>query len=228
MIKLTATAIVLSIAGSASYAGGYTAPVIHTVPVVQHLDTASNNWSGHYAGMSYGVQRGKKPVNPYTKTDLHRDLTKSGCSDPSKVYTISYPDFTYRTTCADLIAHSPDAGWDTATVDGGHNSGEASSHDSTLGVFAGYRYQMQSSFVVGIEGAYSKVGSVDSVRIMSQAGYSFGRVLPYLTAGYDFTIDEIAYGVGVDTAITSNLIVGVVYTRSGDTDRIEARLGWRF
>ena len=99
---------------------------------------------------------------------------------------------------------------------------------STLGIFAGYRHQWSNNIVGGVEASYIHSSDYDSARIMGQAGYAFGRVLSYLSLGYDFEEKGAAYGVGVDAALTNRLIGGLVYSKSEDTDRIEARLGWKF
>lgn len=102
------------------------------------------------------------------------------------------------------------------------------SSDSTAGVFAGYRHQLRSAVVLGAEASYSRSDGEDSTRAMLQAGYALGRVLPYLTVGYDFSTSDAIYGAGIDVALTRRLLGGLAYTRADDADRIEARLGWRW
>ena len=246
---------------SVASAGGYVAPITDAPPVARHADAAYEGWGGFYAGLSYGTQRSKsqratyedreltethRETRPYTKADLHRDLSASGCADPDQVYAISYPGFAYSTTCANLLAHTPDAGWATATVDGappvivrewsevtGRETVQTGtetvrSSDSTAGVFAGYRHQLVGGTVWGVEASYSRVGGEDSTRLMAQGGYSLGRVLPYLTAGYDLSQDAPVYGAGIDVALTRRLLGGLAYTKADDAERIEARLGWRW
>ena len=115
-----------------AFAGGYVAP-INSAPPVARPAAAAHDWTGAYAGLSYGTQRTKstratyedreltethRETRPYTKADLHRDLSTSGCADPDRVYAISYPRFAYSTTCANIIANTPDAGWAEGLVDG--------------------------------------------------------------------------------------------------------------
>ena len=247
---------------SVASAGGYVAPITDAPPVARPAAAKTHEgWGGFYAGLSYGSQRTKstratyedreltetrRETRPYTKADLHRDLSQTGCGDPDQAYAISYPGFAYQTTCANLLANTPDAGWATATVDGAppvivrewtETTGTETvqtgtetirSSDSTAGVFAGYRRQLVGGTVIGLEASYARVGGEDSTRLMAQAGYSFGRVLPYLTAGYDLAQDAPVYGAGIDLALTRRLLGGLAYTKADDADRIEARLGWRW
>lgn len=257
-MRYTIAALLLT---TPAFAGGYVAPITDAPPVVRTAQDAAHDWSGPYLGLSYGTQRTKsqratyedrdltethRETRPYTKADLHRDLSQTGCADPEQVYAISYPGFAYQTTCANLIAHTPDAGWDTATVDGappvivrewteaiGRETVQTGtetirSSDSTAGVFAGYRHQMVGGTVIGLEASYARVGGEDSTRLMAQGGYSLRCVLPYLTAGYDLSQDSPAYGAGIDVALTRRLLGGIAYTKADDAERIEARLGWRF
>lgn len=243
-----------------AFAGGYVAPITDAPPVARP-SAAAHDWTGAYAGLSYGTQRTKsqratyedreltethRETRTYTKADLHRDLSQTGCADPDQVYAISYPGLAYSTTCANLLTHTPDAGWATATVDGappvivrewtevtGHENVHTGtetvrSSDSTAGAFAGYRHQLVGGTVWGIEASYARVGGEDSTRLMAQGGYSFGRVLPYLTAGYDLAQDAPVYGAGIDVALTPRLLGGLAYTRAEDAERIEARFGWRW
>ncbi len=257
MIRLTTAALLLT---TPAFAGGYVAP-INAAPPVARPAAAAYNWTGAYAGLSYGTQRTKsqratyedreltethRETRPYTKADLHRDLSASGCAVPDQVYAISYPSHSYSTTCANLLANTPDAGWATATVDGhppvivrewtettGAETVQTGtetirSSDSTAGVFAGYRRQLAAGAVIGVEASYARVGGEDSTRLMAQGGYSLGRALPYLTAGYDLAQDAPVYGAGIDVALTQRLLGGLAYTKADDAERVEARLGWRF
>lgn len=259
MTRITSVAALLLT--TPAYAGGYVAPINSAPPVARPSQAAAHDWTGAYAGLSYGTQRTKsqraiyedreltethRETRPYTKADLHRDLSASGCADPDQVYAISYPDFAYQTTCANLLAHTPDAGWATATVDGappvivrewdevvGSETVQTGTEtlrqsSSTAGVFTGYRHQLVGGAVIGVEASYSRAGGEDSTRLMAQGGYSLGRVLPYLTAGYDLAQDAPVYGAGIDVALTRRLLGGLVYSSADDAKRIEARLGWRW
>lgn len=258
-MRYTIAALLLT---TPAFAGGYVAPITDAPPVARPAQaSAHEGWGGFYAGLSYGTQRTKsaratyedremiethRETRPYTKTDLHRDLSQTGCADPDQVYALSYPGFAYQTTCANLLAHTPDAGWATATVDGhppvivrewtevtGTETVQTGtetirSTDSTAGVFAGYRHQLVGGTVWGVEASYARVGGEDSTRLMAQGGYSLGRVLPYLTAGYDFAADVPVYGAGIDVALSRRLLGGLAYTKADDAERIEARAAWRW
>lgn len=247
---------------SVAGAGGYVAPITDAPPVMGNpISDRAHNWTGPYLGLSYGTQRTKsqratyedreltethRETRPYTKTDLHRDLSQTGCADPDQVYAISYPGFAYSTTCANLLAHTPDAGWATATVDGhppvivrewtevtGHETVQTGtetirSSDSTAGVFLGVRHQFANRLVGGVEAQVARVGDDTSIRALGQLGIGMGRFLPYATAGYDFEADDVIYGAGVDVAITPRVLGGLLYTPNGDTKRLEARVGFRF
>lgn len=263
-----ATTVTFVLFGSATFtsvfAGGWVnpiqdvPPVIYTKPVQIKSD---NSWAGPYAGLSWGKARTKttQPVyesqeiteprqetRPFTKTDLHHDLSQTGCADPDQVYTIKYPSFAYQTTCASIIANTPDAGWAEGLVDGyppvivrewtevtGTESVQTgtitqSATESFWGGFLGYRYQTQRKMVLGVEASYD---SLESVKLMGQVGYGFSKVLPYATAGFDFKKETPLVGVGVDVSLGSNLFTGVQYlkeTQGNKADKINARIGWRF
>lgn len=101
---------------------------------------------------------------------------------------------------------------------------------STLGIFAGYRWQTASNIVLGGELGYHHYSSTDSFEAKAQLGYAFGRALPYLTAGYDLTDETAIYGAGFDFALTDRWIAGLEYTHADKTgtDRISARLAFKF
>ena len=106
---------------------------------------------------------------------------------------------------------------------------EASFDESatSYGVFGGYRHQYTNRVVVGIEGNYSKTDNFDVEQfaaidgsetwgVEAQAGYAFDRILPYASVGYARVAGEegVSLGLGVDYAMTDNVIVGVKYTRT--------------
>ena len=55
-MKFVALTVAASLAASASFAGGYVAPVVDTAPVVTPVVPvqAGPDWSGFYAGLQYG------------------------------------------------------------------------------------------------------------------------------------------------------------------------------
>lgn len=272
---------------SVASAGGYVAPVTSAQPVPRPSQAAAHDWTGAYAGLSYGTQRTKsqratyedremtetRPVyedrpitevrretRPYTKLDLHHDLQATGCEHPGSKFEITNGSTIGTVPCASVLNAKPNASWSdwaivghapvivrewaevtgsetvqvgSETVVTGVDSVQTGtetirSTDSTAGVFAGYRHQLIGGTVWGVEASYSRAGGEDSTRLMAQAGYSLGRVLPYLTAGYDFSTDAPVYGAGIDVVLTGRLLGGLAYTKADDAERIEARIGWRF
>jgi len=93
---------------------------------------------------------------------------------------------------------------------------------TTYGVVAGYRHQFENNFVLGGELGYQKTeslfesGGAETYTAEAQAGYAFNRVLPYISAGYAKVDgeDSSTYGVGIDYAVTDNLVVGGKYSRT--------------
>lgn len=101
---------------------------------------------------------------------------------------------------------------------------------STMGVFAGYRWQTSPKIVLGGELGYHHYNSTNNIEAKAQLGYVLNRALPYLTAGYDFNDQTPLYGIGSDYALTDHWISGVEYTRGHNTgtERVSARLAWKF
>jgi outer membrane immunogenic protein len=124
----------------------------------------------------------------------------------------------------------------------------------TLGGQAGYRYQFNGGFVVGIEGdLYSHFDKTDAVQLNSgpngesltvnyggsaraQFGYAFDRLLPYVTGGVAF-IDYEGGGIAVfpgpivagttfsETKAGWTLGAGLAYAM---TDHIVANIDYRY
>ena len=125
---------------------------------------------------------------------------------------------------------------------------------TTYGVFAGYRHQFNNNAVVGVEANYAKTENffeVDGTEVWgveAQAGYAFGRVLPYAAVGYGKVWGEeaVSWSVGADYAVTDNVVAGVKYTRTdlgdfdvndaasaftgfnADVDTVALRVGYKF
>lgn len=236
------------LAGSV-HAGGYVAPIVEHLPapMVGHQAATSFSWTGPYAGLSAGSARTK------TRALTERELTlyqlgqewrnAANCDNFPEGLTLppgkdEAPDTEPGSVvCEHLIEQWQSSDWwnteeaenqKDVTVLGYTSEVTTKKTHSTLGIFAGYRHQWSNNFVGGVEASYIHSSDYDSARIMGQAGYAFGRVLPYLSLGYDFEEKGAAYGIGVDAALTNRLIGGLVYSKSEDTDRIEARLGWKF
>lgn len=196
------------------------------------------SWTGPYAGFSAGSAR-TKTRERLTLYDIAKEWQNSDeCAGfPEGVTMIPGKDGTPGPLyCEHLLDEWQQEGWIEAnsdylhdvTVLGYPSEGAIKKTHSTLGIFAGYRHQWSNNVVGGVEASYIHSSDYDAARIMGQAGYAFGRVLPYLSLGYDFEEKGAAYGVGIDAALTNRLIGGLVYSKSEDTDRIEARLGWKF
>ena len=123
---------------------------------------------------------------------------------------------------------------------------------NTYGVFGGYRYQYRNSVVVGVEANYSKSSNIsasfddkvydfdlNTFSIEAQAGYAYKRFLPYVGLGYASTDGDGALmaSVGVDYAVTDNIIIGAKYTHykyddlktwNADADTVSVRVGYKF
>lgn len=182
---------------------------------------------------------------PFTKRDLQGFLRDNGGCTPGQKFHVVSGDNRAQISCQSVLNAEPHESWDNWAVEGfdpvvteweevvGSETVQTGTEmvrttDSTAGVFAGYRHQFGNRFVGGVEASYSRVGGEDSTRLMAQGGYSLGRVLPYLTAGYDFAAEAPVFGAGIDVALTKRLLGGLAYTRADDAERIEARMGWRF
>lgn len=271
-MRYTIAALLLT---APAYAGGYVATITDAPPVPRPVQAAAHDWTGAYAGLSYGTQRTKsqratyedreltetrRETRPYTKLDLHHDLQATGCEHPGSKFEITNGSTIGTVPCASVLNATPNASWSdwavvghapvivrewsdvtgsetvqvgSETVVTGHETVQTGTEmirtsDSTAGAFAGYRHQLVGGTVWGVEASYARVGGEDSTRLMAQAGYSLGRVLPYLTAGFDVSQDAPVYGAGIDVALTRRLLGGLAYTKADDTDRIEARIGWRW
>ncbi|WP_143042765.1 outer membrane protein [Paracoccus alkenifer] len=226
------------LAGSVQ-AGGYVAPIVDhpPAPMVGNQVAAPFSWTGPYAGFSAGSAKTK--ARNVTLYDVAREWRNTGNCDnfPEGVTMIAGKEPGQEPgilTCENLLDDWLDPEWwDSVDAEAakdvtvlGYDSGKKT--HSTLGIFAGYRHQWSNNVVGGVEASYIHSSDYDAARIMGQAGYAFGRVLPYLSLGYDFEEKGAAYGVGIDAALTNRLIGGLVYSKSEDTDRIEARLGWKF
>lgn len=123
-----------------------------------------------------------------------------------------------------------------------------SSGDNGGGVHFGYQQDM-GQYVVGAELTYD-TNDIDLLRLRGKLGYDGGRVMPYLTAGFakadgtvggiDFDENGYTYGVGVDFALTQNVIMGLEYTRQSfddlggvsglkaDTDALQLKVSYKF
>lgn len=131
-------------------------------------------------------------------------------------------------------------------VDGAGVSGSAS--ENAGGLHFGYQQDM-GQYVAGAELTYD-TNDFDLLRLRGKLGYDGGRVMPYLTAGFakadgtisgvDFSENGYTYGVGIDFALTQNVIMGLEYTRqsfddlggvsglNADTDAVQLKVSYKF
>jgi len=236
------------LAGSVQ-AGGYVAPIVEHLPapMVGHQAATPFSWTGPYAGLSAGSAKTKTrgvEERDLTLYQIARERQKIGNCDgvpeilPGVFWNEDNEEKSLDVVCEILLENDwqDSEWWETdhaeaakeITVLGYSSEVTTKKTHSTLGIFAGYRHQWSNNVVGGVEASYIHSSDYDAARIMGQAGYAFGRVLPYLSLGYDFEEKGAAYGVGIDAALTNRLIGGLVYSKSEDTNRIEARLGWKF
>lgn len=97
--------------------------------------------------------------------------------------------------------------------------------ERTFGGFANYRIQA-GDIVLGAE----VLGNGDLMHIDAHAGYSLGRALPYVTAGYASFNDMsgAAFGAGVDFQLSGNVTVGLEAMRADEFDAAFVKVGWKF
>lgn len=113
----------------------------------------------------------------------------------------------------------------------------------SYGAFAGFRHQYENNVVVGVEGTYAVSenfagpgSDTEMYGVEAQAGFAFGRVLPYASVGLAKAAgeDAVTYGIGVDYAVTDRIFAGVKYTRidlrdvDAESDTVGVRVGFRF
>lgn len=126
-----------------------------------------------------------------------------------------------------------------------------STRDNGAGLHFGYLQDM-GQYVVGGELTYDRPGDIDLLRLRGKLGYDAGRVLPYVTAGFAkakasdsltgtaFNENGYTYGIGVDFAVTDNVLMGLEYSRQtfddlggvsglkADTDALQLRVSYKF
>lgn len=235
------TPAAVALLAAPAVAGGLDAllpqPVV--LPAMQ-VTAGAYDWTGGYAGISAGTTRTKqqRPAyahRPMNKAELHDRINAlGGCGSPGTLteYTLVRGEESWVSGCESIGNNAPDAGWaewqvvgETASEQSGTET--ARSSHTTWGLFAGYRHQFTSDVVLGAEAAWHRAAT-DQIEAKAQAGFAFGRALPFITAGWEFEGGEALYGVGIDYGLTSRITVGSEYARFGDIDRLTARIGWRF
>jgi len=192
---------------------------------------------------------------PFTKRDLWKDVRKNGCEGKPKNYTMTFGgpennDHSYGFTCKGLAGLGPNyegggniyvQGLDPVTVKEPYSEFTGSERflagtetvtedHATYGAFGGYRWQDASGFVLGGEVAGNYYDDDFGFTAKGQAGWAFGRALPYLSAGYDFREESATVGVGMDYALTDRWFIGASYDYLLDTEgqAVAARVGIKF
>lgn len=127
------TTLVALLLSAPAYAGGYVAPITDAPPVPRPAQAAAYDWSGAYAGLSYGTQRSKsqratyedreltetrRETRPYTKRDLHHDLKQTGCEHPGSKFEITNGSTIGTVPCASVLNAKPNPSWDEWAIVG--------------------------------------------------------------------------------------------------------------
>lgn len=125
------TAIAALLAAPA-FAGGYVAPVA-SAPPTKAAQAAAYDWSGAYAGLSYGTQRqrqtravyGEQDIietrreeRPFTKRDLQGFLRDNGGCTPGQKFNLVSGDDRAQVSCQSVLNAEPNESWDNWAVEG--------------------------------------------------------------------------------------------------------------
>lgn len=114
--------------------------------------------------------------------------------------------------------------WDGWYAGGGVGRGQLETsigegRENFVEAFGGYRRDL-GNVVVGAEGGVQHSDNLDAFSVAGQVGYDAGKFLPYVSAGatrFDTGVvtDTVpTVGLGVDYAVSDNMIVGVKYTNA--------------
>lgn len=117
-----------------AYAGGYVAPITDAPPVIGNpISDQTHNWTGAYAGLSYGTQRqrqtratyGERDVvetrreeRPFNKRDLQGFLRDNGGCAPGQKFNVVSGDNRAQVSCQSVLNAEPHESWDHWAVDG--------------------------------------------------------------------------------------------------------------
>ncbi|KAA3500828.1 porin family protein [Rhizobium rhizogenes] len=131
------------------------------------------------------------------------------------------------------------AGWANGDFSAGGPVGSDNFDGGILGAFAGYNYQFDNNFVVGIEGdvdynwndndyAGVQIGTDWQGSVRGRVGYAFDRALLYGTAGWTATRGFIETpGAGKDSTTFNGFTVGAGLDYAF-TDNVFGRLEYRY
>lgn len=132
MNKLIALAIAIAFAIPA-LAGGYVAPVASAPPVAKPAQASAFDWSGAYAGLSYGTQRQRhtravyeereviethREERPFNKRDLQGFLRDNGGCSPGQKFNLVSGDNRAQVSCQSVLNAEPHESWDHWEVEG--------------------------------------------------------------------------------------------------------------
>lgn len=234
MRKFLLTPAALALLAAPAFAGGLDAlPPQPTVLPPMQVTTGAYDWTGAYAGISAGTTRTrhKRDAQPYSKYDLIEDVHAHGCGDdPWRLYEVDYGGGNISTMgCSYILGIENDESYRAFPVVGEDGAGTETVRSSraTWGLFAGYRHQFGNGAVLGAEAAWHRAAT-DQIEAKAQAGYALGRVLAFAVAGWEFESASPLYGLGIDYGLTRRITAGTEYARFGDSDRLTARIAWRF
>lgn len=209
IFRFTALAFSAALSTVAAKADGLSALGLDD-PEVTAPDRTSGDWTGFYAGLSYGR----------SETSESRPTFAQRCYKLFEGVRFVYPgeDGPRLLDCDDETFTFWGAEAETVDVPTGTIT-ETAKTDS-LGAFAGYRHDF-GRIVGGVE-----IGVMDDQTTAEvQLGLDLGPVLAYGLAGSG---DGMIWGVGADVQIGKRLMVGAKVT-DGDAGRVATiRVGIRF
>lgn len=210
MKLMIVTASMAALSASMAMAGG---PVfVPNDPGVIAPARTPGDWTGPYAGVSYGRVKASTSETSFTEQCFKFD-DKAGER--------------FSDTPVDCETYTPPDGYSLERVRVPGETTETSASSSEFGAFAGYRHQFSNSpFTIGAE--LSVLGDFRSAE--AQAGLGFGKVLAYGFIGAG-ALDEdsgMVYGVGADTYF-GKVLVGAKYVTSDfGVDTAMLRVGIKF
>lgn len=132
MNQLALTTAALALLASPAFSGGYVAPIA-SAPPAKTAPAAAYDWSGAYAGLSYGTQRTRasratyeerdvietrREERPFTKRDLQGFLRDNGGCSPGQKFHVVSGDDRAQVSCQSVLNATPNYSWDNWAVEG--------------------------------------------------------------------------------------------------------------